>query len=590
MSVIQKEFDISVGTGIISAFERIDIENYQIFSEFIDNSLQSFLDHKEILINKLHVPKCIVNITWTNDEIVITDNAFGMNEDGFHRALQLNRPADSYSQNSLSKYGIGLKYAAANLGDYYEIESTEYGSHLKYRGKIDINYWREKNPTSMLVDIVDDFVLEKHFTVIKILKLKHRYDDKETKKTIKNLAIIYSHFIEQTKELEIIVNGQKVQYVDPDLYVDENGSEAMESINKKFFFEGKQYEFVGWIGVLNKGSTGDAGLNLIQNNRVIELRYRPKEIFGNVNDFTYQRIVGEIQFVGENWEVRINKDGMVWKGNGLREKFAEVFSKMPEFERIKKIADSRRVRNTKRKIKIETQNVNYSGFDKSEYDVNEKVCFSATPREGYTLKSVKVNNNELTSTNTEGTNFDFTVGDKMPKTILVKLSAELIKKAKQNNVSSSANEETVVNINTDNPRKTLTFAEKIEKHFKGLKRMRVSGQNIIQEPLLYEGGIRIDYSNTSYKFEIEEIYQNRDCKWIEIKEIPAFQNSYKIIVNHNAGFLRDMEKNEDLKIANICLCITIALSRITGISSGINLNNSQIIVDKINAVLNNCEE
>ena len=99
MGVRQIDVNIEVGTGIIKAFERIDIENHQIFSEFIDNSFQSFRDNIEVLVDELHVRKCEVKIEWTNDEIVITDNAFGMDEEAFGRALRLNAPAKSYAKD-----------------------------------------------------------------------------------------------------------------------------------------------------------------------------------------------------------------------------------------------------------------------------------------------------------------------------------------------------------------------------------------------------------------------------------------------------------------------------------------------------------
>ena len=112
MGVRQIDVNIEVGTGIIKAFERIDIENHQIFSEFIDNSFQSFRDNEEVLVDELHVRKCEVRIEWTNDEIVITDNAFGMDEEAFERALRLNAPARSYAKDSLSRYGYAHRQRA----------------------------------------------------------------------------------------------------------------------------------------------------------------------------------------------------------------------------------------------------------------------------------------------------------------------------------------------------------------------------------------------------------------------------------------------------------------------------------------------
>ena len=43
-----KEYDVTVESGIISIFQRQNFRLDRVFSEFIDNSLQSFLDHKEV--------------------------------------------------------------------------------------------------------------------------------------------------------------------------------------------------------------------------------------------------------------------------------------------------------------------------------------------------------------------------------------------------------------------------------------------------------------------------------------------------------------------------------------------------------------
>ena len=45
----EKNFDVTVGSGIISIFQRQNFRLERVFSEFIDNSLQSFLDHQDVL-------------------------------------------------------------------------------------------------------------------------------------------------------------------------------------------------------------------------------------------------------------------------------------------------------------------------------------------------------------------------------------------------------------------------------------------------------------------------------------------------------------------------------------------------------------
>lgn len=588
MGVKQINVNIKVGTGIIKAFERIDIENHQIFSEFIDNSFQSFRDHEKTLVEELHVRRCEVLIEWTNDEIIITDNAFGMDEEEFERALRLNAPAKSYAKDSLSRYGIGLKYAASNLGSIYTIESTKYGSPYKYTGTVDVEEWITKNPETMPVEVIDDFDKNKHFTTITIKRLKHRFNEAEMKKVINKLGIIYSYFIDTKKQLFIKINGDPVEYTEPVLYRDTNGSEVMETLNKTFYFEGKPYEFSGWIGVLNKGSLSDAGLSLIQNHRVIELNFRPKEIFGAGNDYRYQRLVGNVEFLGDNWEVRVNKDGLAWKGTGLKERFIEELNKLPGVKRVQAEAKERRTReNPTRKIRVTTEKCNVDGL-KQIYEIGEKVCFTVIPNEGTKIKSVKQGSQELTPNSDEGNTFSFTIDADMPSTVLIKVICEVDKKPTDVTVSPTGG---VVVRPPEIPEPTVvikpqTKKQKIEKTFEGMKNTKIPGEDVKEDPNLYPDGIIVKYQNTKYSFEIEEVYESMTKEWIDVKEMRyPYENSYKILINYNSGFFKYTSMNEETKIMINNICVSIALSMITSTPSGLTMDKSKILIDKLNDVI-----
>jgi hypothetical protein len=588
MGVRQINVNIEVGTGIIKVFERIDIENHQIFSEFIDNSFQSFRDNIEVLVDELHVRKCEVRIDWTNDEIIITDNAFGMDEESFERALRLNAPAKSYAKDSLSRYGIGLKYAASNLGSVYTIESTQYGSPLKFTGTVDVDEWIAKNPKTMPIEVIDDFDVNKHFTVITIKRLKHKFNEAEMKRIINRLGTIYYYFIDTKKQLEIYVNDVKVEYTEPVLFRDKNGSEVMETFNKTFYFEGKPYEFSGWIGVLNKGSTYDAGLSLIQNHRVIELNFRPKEIFGPGNDYRYQRLVGNVEFLGDNWEVRVNKDGLAWKGTELKERFIEELNKLPGVRRVQAEAKERRTReNPTRKVRITTEKCNVDGL-KQVYEIGEKVCFTVTPNEGCSIKSAKVNSQELSPSSVEGNTFSFTVDADMPSIILIKVICESEKSGGSVKVTPTGS--VVVDTPpTYGPKvivKPLSKKQRIEKTFSGMKSTKVPGENIKEEPNLYQDGIIVEYQNTKYSFEIEEVYESATKEWMDLKEMKyPLENSYKILINFNSGFFKYITMNEETKMLLNNMCISIALSMITSAASGLPMDKSKILIDKLNDVI-----
>ncbi|MCR4874509.1 MAG: ATP-binding protein [Clostridia bacterium] len=301
--------DVSVGSGIISQFGRLQNKIERVFAEFIDNATQSFFDHREEL-EKVGINSCKVQIRWDEDRISITDNAFGMSHEEFQRALKLNAPADSYTENSRSKYGMGLKYAAAYLGTKYTISTTALGSKEKYKGTIDTEFFKKNNPTSLLCELTD-VELDEHYTQIVIEDLNQKYTTSIANTLSNKLANVFN--VDLSKgDLELFINGVKVEARDPELRVDsKTGSEYLECFEDSFKVDGTTYQYSGWIGILNTGNVADAGFTILQNGRGILLNYRPQELVGASNGYPYQRIVGEIEFAGDNLAVSFNKDGFV---------------------------------------------------------------------------------------------------------------------------------------------------------------------------------------------------------------------------------------------------------------------------------------
>lgn len=70
----------------------------------------------------------------------------------------------------------------------------------------------------------------------------------------------------------------------------------------------------GWAALRARGSTTRAGFALLRRDRVIEgsadETYRPRDLFGASNSFTYQRLFGELSLVG--FAVSHTKDGIRW--------------------------------------------------------------------------------------------------------------------------------------------------------------------------------------------------------------------------------------------------------------------------------------
>jgi hypothetical protein len=586
MGYKQEEFNIEVGTSIISAFQRIDIENFRIFSEFIDNSFQSYLDHKDVLINELHVKPCTVEITWTEDEVVVKDNAFGMDKEGFSRALRLNAPASHYSEGSLSKYGMGLKYAASNMGSLYIIETSAYGSKNRYKGTIDVEEWKRNNPKKMLAEVYDDFDENKHFTSITIKRLYHKFDLNQMKKAITKLASMYARFIEK-KMLSISINGVNVKYDDPELDKDENGSTVEETFESSFIHENKVYKYWGWAGVLKTGRTSDAGFTIIQNGRGIMFNFRPEEVFGKPNDFKYQRIVGEIELDKDNWDVRVNKDGVAWNANGLLEVFSDNLSKLAKIKKIAKYAKEKR-KDDKRKVSVDAKNCFVSGT-KTSYKTGERIVFSVNPYENFKLEEVRVNSVTLPAQNAEKTQYAYDVTSDTPSKINIKVICKEIKTI--TTVPDTDNGGTVVvnppSNDSDAKRpEVLTRDQIISKMFESLKNTSVPGESIVRNPNHKPGGIVIEYANTSYSFELIENYDVHEDSFIELKTaVVPYENSYSLSINFKCGIFDSLYLNADSKDSIAVLAISMALARITGEANGLKLEDSRIFMDKFNDII-----
>lgn len=349
-----KEYDVTVGSGIISIFQRQNFKLDRVFSEFIDNSLQSFLDHKEILQKLADGGKCKVSILWDNEKIVITDNSFGMDEEEFGRALKLRAPnPHALNNNQLSVYGMGLKYACVYLGNHYSISSTKYGSNARYYAEIDVPDFEQNNPKTVGAKVGSE-PLYTHETIIEITKLRIKKTPEKERDLMKKLGLIYNHYI-FSGDLSISVNQKKVVYERPELRPNGEGGSYFESFEDSFVVGDKTYEYTGWIGILNKGNQDDTGLNLIQAQRCIELGYKPARLFGKGNSFQNSRVVGEIVFNGENYILSFNKDKFVWADDGAEDAFITSLLNNSKVAYIIKTSKKMKFTDNGEKIKRKTR-------------------------------------------------------------------------------------------------------------------------------------------------------------------------------------------------------------------------------------------
>jgi hypothetical protein len=359
-----KEYDVTVESGIIAIFQSQTYKLERVMAEFIDNSLQNFLDHEKELSKMTDGGKCNVSIIWDDKHIIIRDNAFGMTDEEFGRALKLKafnpRAAEG---NRLSVYGMGLKYAAVYLGNHYAIDSSCYGAGKHRHAEIDVPTFEKENPKTVPAK-VSDIMEDEHGTVIEITSLRAKRTDDKEKDLRDKLGVIYHYYI-QPGILTITVNGIPVHYQKPELRKnDKEGGTYFEKFESAFDSNGVTYSFTGWVGILVKGDQSRTGLNLVQAKRCIQLGYRPEKIFGKGNSFQNSRVVGEVVFSGDHSILSYDKDQFVWADNGAEDAFIAKLMADPRFSSIIKASKDLKKEENADKIREKTfDNVDLPGVE-----------------------------------------------------------------------------------------------------------------------------------------------------------------------------------------------------------------------------------
>ena len=366
--------DITPGSGIVSIFQFESYPIERVFSEFIDNALQSFLDHAEELRRMPSGGACRVDVWWQGDKITVTDNAYGMDEEEFGRAL---KPKSDNPQRNLedrlSIYGIGLNYASAYLGKVLHLVSTRYNSYDRFEAEINIDVLNAENPPTAPVS-VSSVDMDAHETVVTITQVTKKLTPAKEEALIQKLALIYRYYISKG-DLILRFNGHKVKYERPDIRVDENGERYQRNFESSFFVNGKEFRYSGWVGILPKGKQEITGLNLFQAQRCIEIGWSHKDIFGSGNSFQNSRVVGEVFLSGIT--LSFTKDKFVWADDGTQDAFIKSLLANEDFVYIIDICETLRKEEDGDKIikKTTTESFGSLGLDfiSSEEELKPKV-------------------------------------------------------------------------------------------------------------------------------------------------------------------------------------------------------------------------
>lgn len=309
--------EFRIGLDTISSYKRLAYTPWHAIAEFIDNATQSYFNNREALEQQYASEETVLEVSVVYDRsegglLRIADTAMGMSEHELENALHVARPPSNTAGRS--KYGMGLKTAAAWIGNIWKIRTKKLGETTEYTvavdvdeiasGKSGLKVQRAKKPASS------------HYTIIEITDLNRSFHGR-TLGTIKRfLASMYREDFRNNR-LTLRWQGSPLQWgeIDDKLLCDGHGN----MYKKPFAFDVDGKQVTGWVGILGRGSRAEAGFSMFHAGRVVKGypdSWRPSSIYGQLqgsNDLVNQRLVGEIHL--DPFDVSHTKDDILWLGD-----------------------------------------------------------------------------------------------------------------------------------------------------------------------------------------------------------------------------------------------------------------------------------
>ncbi len=316
--------EIKFGYENFANYKRLAYKWWFALAEFVDNSTQSYFDHRDELADayKAEGERFSVFISTGQDFVRVSDNAMGMSLKDLELAMVVGVPPKN--TKGRSRYGLGMKTAACWIGDNWKIVTTKLDEPTEYTVEVSVNDVVNGNvsPPMSQREVSPD----EHYTVIEItshhrpLRGRTISKVKEYLKSIYRMDISSGNMLLRYQDAELEWKG----FLNVDFLQRRDGSAHRDDYIFEINSEPEKKIVEGWVGVLKKGSRAKAGFSILHRKRLIKGwpdSWRPEKVFGvgGRNDLINQRVVGEVNL--EDFEVSHTKDEINW--NGLEEELVE---------------------------------------------------------------------------------------------------------------------------------------------------------------------------------------------------------------------------------------------------------------------------
>lgn len=311
--------NILPGVNMLSLLARMDYKTWFALAEFVDNSIQSYLDYQQKLEETEGLGfRLKVDIEFDSDlnQIVIRDNAAGIHKTDYQRAF---RPAEVPPDTTgLSEFGMGMKSAACWFAPRWTVRTSALGEPTEAAIEFNIEKIVNDHIEELPINIIDS-TTARHFTEITLIDVFEKRMPKTATiaKIRDHLKSIFRVFL-KSGLVELRVAGESLSWDEPPILSaafcrDPEGDEIYWRKDIDFDLGCGQI-VTGFAAIQENSNPNRAGFALFRRNRVIQGSadepYRPNEIFGSPTSLRSKRIFGELHL--EGFEVRHTKNGFIW--------------------------------------------------------------------------------------------------------------------------------------------------------------------------------------------------------------------------------------------------------------------------------------
>ncbi len=313
------DIDITLPQRAYAIFESLNYTPWNAIGEFIDNSIQSYINYKEKLKKLEKGYKLRIDIKLDQNKLEISDNASGIDEDNLKKGLKPATKPDI--MDGLSEFGMGMKTAAFWLSRKWKIISKHFDSGKEFNVEFDNVkiYTEDIQKISVFPQTVND---NSHYTKLILNELSIDGLNEDLIQDLKsNLASMYRHYI-RTNEIDICFNDEKLKFKSYGILRGKKVYGNKEEIdwNKKIDFtmsSGKRITGIGGLLAVSKPTR--AGFTYFRRNRVIEGLLAGVKIIGILgtgNTAKSQRVFAELNL--DAFRVSHTKDKILF-GNEIYE-------------------------------------------------------------------------------------------------------------------------------------------------------------------------------------------------------------------------------------------------------------------------------